>query len=200
MKHPTARHAILTTVLVATGAAFPVLAQSPSGNPIPEGFTVSPMARASIMVRDLEASLQLYRDILGLRVRFEGEFADQAFNRILGTSGLTVRARILQSGDVVYGNVGLFQLGDDRSTVPAPTQSSAARTGDVALVFLTDDIDGIAARLAEAGYTIISPPMVLFEREGMQVQAREMLFRDRDGILVNLIQEGRAAVDPKPGG
>jgi hypothetical protein len=34
-------------------------------------------------------------------------------------------------------------------------------------------------------------PMALFPREDMEVQPLEMLFRDRDGTLVNLIQQGR---------
>jgi hypothetical protein len=34
----------------------------------------------------------------------------------------------------------------------------------------------------------------------MEVQAREMFSRDRDGVLVNLIQEGRAAAGAQSGG
>jgi catechol 2,3-dioxygenase-like lactoylglutathione lyase family enzyme len=166
-------------------------AQGLPGNPIPEGFRVAPLARATLFVRDQEESLKLYRDILGLRVRTDREFADERFNRILGTERLRTRVKILQSGDTVYGNVGLFELvGDERASVPAPSRASAARTGDFALVFLTSDIEAIAAKVAAAGYAIIARPMVLFPDAGLKVQPLEMLFRDRDGVLVNLIQPG----------
>ncbi len=162
----------------------------PPENPVPNGFVLSPMARATVFVRDQQESLKLYRDILGLRVRFDQEFDDARFNEVIGTEGRTILVKILQSGDTIYGNVGLFQLVDDAETAPPPLQAPAARTGDMALVFMTSDIDAIAEKVQAAGYTIISPPMVLFPREDMAVDPREMLFRDRDGILVNLIQPG----------
>jgi hypothetical protein len=36
------------------------------------------------------------------------------------------------------------------------------------------------------------------DAQGMEIQAREMFSRDR--VLVNLIQEGRAAAGAQPGG
>jgi catechol 2,3-dioxygenase-like lactoylglutathione lyase family enzyme len=191
MKRRTRALAAITGLMLA-GAAVPASAQSPPENPIPDGFKLAPMSRASILVRDQEESLKLYRDILGLRVRFDQDFANQAFNQILGTEGLTIKAKVLQSGDAVYGNLGVFQLvGGDRAQSPAPFQGAAVRTGDVAVVFMTNDIEGIADKVTAAGYTVISPPMVLFPSDDMAVQPLEMLFRDRDGILVNLIQAGR---------
>jgi catechol 2,3-dioxygenase-like lactoylglutathione lyase family enzyme len=180
---------IAVAAVAAALIAPPVLAQS--GNPIPEGFKLAPMSRATIFVRDQEESLKLYRDILGLRVRRDREFNDARFNQVQGTTGLAVKVKILQSGDVVYGNVGLFQLvGDDRAKVPAPAQAKQAVTGDAALIFNTTDIWGIYAKVKAAGYTIIAEPMVLFPNPDMAVEPLEMLFRDRDGILVNLIQAG----------
>ena len=169
-----------------------VQAQTPPGNPVPEGFRLSPLARASVFVRDVDESLKLYRDILGLRVRIERDFPDERFNAILGTSGATTKVRILQSGNEVYGNVGLFQLvGGDTPHAPAASASTRVNPGDVALVFNTNDIAAIAAAVKAAGYPIIAMPMVLFPREDLEVQPLEMLFRDRDGTLVNLIQHGR---------
>jgi catechol 2,3-dioxygenase-like lactoylglutathione lyase family enzyme len=166
-------------------------AQSTSANPIPAGFKVAPLSRATIFVRDRTEALRLYRDILGLRVRVEREFGDERFNRIMGTQNLRARVSILQSGDTVYGNIGIFELvGEDRAGVPGPSREPAARTGDVAVVFFTNDMDGIAARVSAGGYTIVAPPMVLFPDPKFAVQPREMLFRDRDGVLVNLIQPG----------
>ncbi len=163
---------------------------APPENPVPDGFVLSPMARATVFVRDQQESLKLYRDILGLRVRYDQAFDDERFNQVIGTEGRTILVKILQSGDTIYGNVGLFQLVEDAETAPPPLQASATRTGDMALVFMTSDIDAIAEKVRAAGFTIISPPMVLFPREDMVVDPREMLFRDRDGILVNLIQPG----------
>jgi catechol 2,3-dioxygenase-like lactoylglutathione lyase family enzyme len=185
-----ARHCRFLTCLFGLLALSPRFDLAAQQNPIPEGFLLSPMARATVFVRDQQASLELYRDILGLRIRFDQQFDDERFNQVLGTEGQAIRMIILQSGDTIHGNVGLLQfVGDDATTGP-PRQDTAARTGDVALVFMTTALDDIVAKVAAAGYTIISPPMVLFHREDMAVQPREMLFRDRDGMLINLIQAG----------
>jgi catechol 2,3-dioxygenase-like lactoylglutathione lyase family enzyme len=154
---------LLSLMCLVSVFSVAALAQSAPGNPVPPGFKLSPLARATVFVRDVDESLELYRDILGL-----------------------------QSGDVVYGNVGLFQLsGGDTPAASAPSAATRVNPGDVALVFNTTNIDGIAAAVKAAGYPIIAMPMVLFPREDMEVQPLEMLFRDRDGTLVNLIQQGR---------
>jgi len=158
---------------------------------IPDGFSVSPMNRATIFVRDLDESLQLYRDLLGLKIRVEMVTEGDAINEILGTKGRTLRAVILQSGDSIVGNIGVYEIiGDDRSGLPPPSDRADTVTGDFAVVFATNDIDGITERVRLAGYPIISPPMVLYPRDNVEVQDREMLFRDRDGVLVNLIEFG----------
>jgi catechol 2,3-dioxygenase-like lactoylglutathione lyase family enzyme len=178
--------------IVVLAVLIGVSARAAPENPIPEGFKVAPMSRATILVRNQEESLKLYRDVLGLRVRVDRNFDDERFNRIMGIKGRTIKVKILQSGDTVYGNVGLFELaGPSGQRVPPAPAVTFSRPGDVAVVFMTNDIDGIAAKVKTAGYPIISPPMVLFPRDDMEVQAREMLFRDRDGVLVNLIQSGR---------
>ena len=41
---------------------------------IPDGFIITPLMRSTHFVRDIDESLKLYRDILGLRVRFEQTF------------------------------------------------------------------------------------------------------------------------------
>jgi catechol 2,3-dioxygenase-like lactoylglutathione lyase family enzyme len=186
----------IVTVLAALVVATSVAAQTVPGNPVPPGFILSPMARATVLVRNVDESLKLYRDILGLRLRTERDFPDERFNAVLGTKGATTKVRILQAGDVVYGNVGLFQLvGGDTPTAASPSTATRTNPGDVALVFNTTDIVGIANRVKAAGYPIVSMPMVLFPRDDMEVQPLEMLFRDKDGILVNLIQAGKR----KPG-
>ncbi len=153
---------------------------------IPEGFSLSPMMRASIIVRDLDASLQLYRDILGLRPRVERALDGEAVNLIMGTEGKSLRVAILQSGDLVFANLGLFEYVGNGE--PPPEAVSEVRTGDVALVFLTNDIYRIFDAVAAAGYTIVSQPTVLFPQEDSPTQSLEMIFFDGDGIAINLIE------------
>jgi catechol 2,3-dioxygenase-like lactoylglutathione lyase family enzyme len=153
--------------------------------PVPDAELLSPMLRATVFVRDLEESLTLYRDILGLKPWLERVLDGDRTNRILGSEGKSVRVVILQSGDATTGNVGLFTYDDDQ---PLPPSRADIRTGDVAFIFITNDIQGIYERVESAGYTIVSPPMVLFPEESAETQSLEMLFFDRDGIAVNLIQ------------
>jgi catechol 2,3-dioxygenase-like lactoylglutathione lyase family enzyme len=161
------------------------LAQEPT---VPSGERLTPMLRASVFVRDIDDSLKLYRDILGLKPRIERVLEGDEVNAVLGTRGKTVRVAILQSGDTLVGNVGLFSFVGDTS--PPPEPRSEVRTGDTAFIFITTDIRGIYQQVRDAGYAIVSPPMVLFPDPEAEEQDQEMLFFDADGVGINLIQRG----------
>jgi catechol 2,3-dioxygenase-like lactoylglutathione lyase family enzyme len=172
------------------GALVMTSLASAAGN-VPEGFHVSPINRATIFVRDQQKSLKLYRDLLGLRVFFNNYWDNDGINAIMDTKGETLRAIVVESGDNVFGKLGIYQLSAASvAKAPPPDQSTTTKVGDFAIVFGTDDIDGMTAKIKAAGYPIISPPVVLKENPAYAVQGREMMFRDPDGVLVNLVQPG----------
>ncbi|MDX2144478.1 MAG: VOC family protein [Rhodospirillaceae bacterium] len=193
-------------VVGALALAGPALAQTaadtevkslipPSTTPRPPavfqpGQALAPMARATIFVRDIDASLKLYRDILGLKPMFDNHWKGKGINDIMGTSGKELRATVLMAGDSVVGNIGIYQLYNEKGTPPPPARGSDTRIGDVAVIFPTNDIWGLTKKIQDAGYEMISPPVVLIERPGMKQQPLEMMFRDPDGVLVNLVQAG----------
>ncbi|MDG2321567.1 MAG: VOC family protein [Rhodospirillaceae bacterium] len=181
--------AIKSTVVVFLSIfAMPALSQGPGIPPVPEGFIVTPVMRTSIIVRNMDESLKLYRDILGLRPWFEGPLEGEALNTLVGTTGKSMRNVILQSGDIVHANVGLFEYVGEETEKPDIIPE--VRTGDVAIVFYTNDIFAIHDAVKAAGYTIISRPVALYRREGSSTQNVEMIFFDADGIALNLIQRG----------
>lgn len=155
-----------------------------------EGMNVAPLARATIFVRDIDESLKLYRDILGLKPMFDNYWKGSGINAIMGTDGLELRATVLMAGASVQGNLGIYQLYNDETTPAPPQQTPDTRTGDFALVFPTNDIYRLTAEIEAAGYPIVSPPVPLIEREEYAQQPVEMMFRGPDGVLVNLVQAG----------
>lgn len=156
---------------------------------IPAGFALSPMNRATIFVRDLDASLALYRDLLGLQPMFDNFWDNEGINAIMNTEGRTLRAVVLRSGESVVGNLGVYQLDSASPAVPhPPVHATTMMVGDVAVVFTTNAIDRLTDEITAAGYPVISPPVVLRHNPAYAVQAREMAFRDPDGVIVNLVQ------------
>lgn len=164
------------------GSRPPVVFQS--------GQVLAPMARTTIFVRDIEVSLKLYRDILGLKPMFDNLWKGIGINNIMGTKGKDLRATVLMAGESTIGNIGLYQLYNETGTPPPPARTADTRIGDVAVIFPTNDIWGLTNKIKAAGYVIISPPVTLLERPNMKEQALEMMFRDADGVLVNLVQSG----------
>jgi catechol 2,3-dioxygenase-like lactoylglutathione lyase family enzyme len=150
---------------------------------------VTPLKRTAIIVRDMERSLAFYRDGLGLNVWVEGQAGEElpALYQLLGMPPCQVRWVILQSGDVDWGMVALFELTD-----PAPeddTHPSIDRVnrGEACLVFHTPDVEGLHERARELGLTILCPPTVL-ELTQHEVVTKEMTLRDPNGVLVNLVE------------
>lgn len=178
--------ATLTLLLGASGLA---LAQTPS---VADGARVSAVSRTTVFVRDIDESLKLYRDILGMTPRVDRTLEGEFWNGVVGTHGEDKKIKVLimqtQKGEQV-GNVGLFQYVDENDGPPV-YKPPRIQTGDVALIFLTEDIFGIYEEAKAAGYTIVSPPSNADPNAGPD-DGYEMIFFDRDGIAINLIQRAK---------
>lgn len=169
------------------------------GVPLADGSRVSPVSRTTIFVSNIEESLKLYRDILGLKPRRESIILEHPFwSEAVGAPGEGKRTKVVVLnntgiGSEMVGNIGLFQFIDENDGPPV-YKPARVQTGDIALVMVTQDIFGIYEEVEAAGYTIIaapqSPPPDAVP--GMTPEALneiyEMLFFDRDGVVINLIQ------------
>ncbi len=153
---------------------------------------VTPLKRTAIIVRDLERSLAFYRDLLGMNVWIEGRAGAETpeLHQLLGMPPCTTRWVILQSEDVDWGMVGLFEITD-----PAPdddTHPSIDRVnrGEACLVFHTPDVERLYRGARDLGLTVLCPPLLL-ELPQHGVASKEMTLRDPNGVLVNFIQNLR---------
>jgi catechol 2,3-dioxygenase-like lactoylglutathione lyase family enzyme len=150
---------------------------------------VTPLKRTAIIVRDMERSLAFYQGVLGMNVWIQGQAGAElpALYQLLGMPPCHTRWVILQSEDVAWGMVGLFELTD-----PAPDDNThpnidRVNRGEACLVFHTPDVRKIHRGAKRLGLTVLCPPMRLaIKAHG--VESLEMTLRDPNGVLVNLIQ------------
>jgi catechol 2,3-dioxygenase-like lactoylglutathione lyase family enzyme len=154
---------------------------------------VTPLKRTAIIVTDMNKSLRFYRDVLGLNVWVQGKMGKEvpAIFKLLGLPPGAIRWIILQSEDVDWGMVGLFEL--QRPSPPRVRQPSLAQAnaGEACLVFHTPDVDAVHRGAKQLKLRILCPPTLL-EIAERQVLSREMTLRDPNGVLVNFIQNVQA--------
>ena len=154
---------------------------------------VTPLKRTAIIVTDMARSLRFYRSVLGLKVWVQGKMGRDvpAIFRLLGVPPGTVRWVILQSDDVDWGMVGLFELSRPAPPRVRHAKLKQANAGEACLVFHTPDVDGIHRRAKAMKLPILCPPTLL-EIADRDVLSKEMTLRDPNGVLVNFIQNIRA--------
>lgn len=148
---------------------------------------LSQMVRAAVLVSDLERSTKFYEDILGLKeVYFEGSLDHPAAAQLLAVSEVTnIRAKILKAPGPSYGMVGLFEL-TNPSPNPVSRNENTSNVGEMCQVYYCDDVGVVYDRLIEGNYTVVCPPVFL--KVGSRKGQREMVFRDPDGAMINLIE------------
>ena len=158
---------------------------------------VTPLRRTAIIVRDMDRSLRFYGQVLGLNIWRQGEGGadNPALYTLLGAPPCTVRYVILQSEDVEWGMVGLFELSD-----PAPADDThpaidRANRGEACLVFHTPDVRRIHRGARAMGLTVLCPPTrLVLKAHGLE--SLEMTLRDPNGVLLNFIQNVRGGIGP----
>lgn len=146
---------------------------------------VSPITRVSLFVRDLDASLAFYRDLLGFQVVADKEVAGPGVGKLMQLDDCDMRVVYLQSEGNDYGMVGLFEV--RQPALPeAPRLEKPAMRGRAVVGFATSDAQKLARRLRAAGCQFLVEPTEY--RNPAVGDFVEMLVTDPDGVALSFVE------------
>jgi catechol 2,3-dioxygenase-like lactoylglutathione lyase family enzyme len=179
-------------VLLATsGAGAQVPAPAAPGVTAPKSRLPTDVRRVTIIVRDMEASLKLYRDVVGMQVNYDTVVETSGVALPAGVPGAKARLVLLNANDPWVGWIGLMQW----TTPPLPDPGPYPRKmgpGGVVIVMNTDDVAGrCTAAKAVPGVTFTSEPRLQQYpgRNGAPtIRVMGCNFFDPDGVLIEMNQ------------
>jgi len=136
-----------------------------------------------ITVKDLDASIRFYHDVLGLQFSNEPSpwFERPELGPAVGVPGAALRQVSLLVGDTT---LELLEYKKPPSETSAPLRSNNFGASHVA--FLVEDIEAKKAELETRGVTFFSPVNVV--DEGVLAGWRWVYFADPDGYPLELVE------------
>ncbi len=136
-------------VLLCLAAVAPACAE-----PVPEDQRIAvDFRRTTLVVRDIDQSLPLYRDGIGMRVIYDqliGGGTDADGNEVPPT----IRLVILRANDTFIGQLGLMQRLDGEP--PPRRENRRALAGEAILVFNAKDLDERWPRIAATPHITVA--------------------------------------------
>ena len=136
--------------------------------------------RTTLIVRDMERSVEWYQQVMGMSVWMDTDFELSGDGLAAGKAGDMTRLVIMQCEDPVIGMIGLLQWVDP--PLPAPEEIPSSVTyGNPTFVVSTDDAQATHDTAATLGTHIHCPP-------------REWSTRGQDGRTKHFI--GISLFDP----
>lgn len=184
---------VILAALLASSCATP----PPVAGPVAE-VAANPLdlRRTTLVVRDMDASLALYRDALGMTIAYDQQLTSPGLGRH-GTDG-TNRSRLvlLEANNDYIGMLGLWQFLDQTDKDTAPPGPADFTPGKIVLLFHSATLDKTFAAAANApGVKIVSPPT---ERRYPSPQGDIIvmvsMLTDNDGHTIEL---NRTVADPR---
>ncbi|MBM3389386.1 MAG: VOC family protein [Betaproteobacteria bacterium] len=176
------------TVPLLLAATLALLATTPYAQRVPENERIPvDIRRTTFVVRDIDKSLPLYRDALGLKVIY-----DQAIGGGVDKEGKpiapTVRLVLLRANDTFIGNLGLMQRLNPAST-PAPPVFAKAGPGQMIMVINVADLEQRWPSVERTPHIKIDTPPMRIEYPGPGGSVIPVLFSavwDADGNYIEL--------------
>ena len=147
--------------------------------------------RVTIIVRDMERSLKLYRDVVGLKVNYDTMVETSGVALPAGVPGAKARLVLLNANDPFVGWIGLMQWTDPKLEGPVDYPKRMTFGGTV-IVMNTDDVDGrcaAAAKLPGVTQTALPRMQEYPGRNGAPpIHVKGCNFFDPDGVLIEMNQ------------
>lgn len=156
------------------------------------------LRRTTLVVRDIEQSLPLYRDALGLTVIYDAEIGG-GVNPDGTAKAATVRLVLLRGNDTFIGALGLMQRLDIEP--PAPPVFERAMPGDSILVFNAADLESRFAQLKQTPGVRIHTEPERIDYPGKDGKVIPVLFSalfDPDGNFIEVNKLLGTAAGTKP--
>lgn len=127
-----------------------------------EAAPVNPLdlRRTTLVVRDIEASLALYRDALGMDVEYDQELTSPGLSVRHGADGQNrSRLVLLSANDDFIGMLGLWQFLDQTDKDRAAPDAADFTPGEIVLLFNSKTLDEtFPAAAAAPGVRVIGEP------------------------------------------
>ena len=179
--------------LLALAGCASAAAQSPTspGVTAPTERVPTDVRRVTIIVRDIETSLKLYRDVVGLKVNYDAVVTTSGIALPAGEPGAKARLVLLNANDPFIGWIGLMQWTDPPLEGPADYPKRMT-FGDHVIVMNTDDVEGKCAAAAKVPRVTMTAPPRMQEYPGRNgappIRVKGCNFFDPDGTLIEMNQ------------
>lgn len=156
---------------------------------------IESVRRTTITTYNIEASIQFYRDALGMHIWYDGVFDDPQVREVYDLPE-HVRTRVCilkiaddepspEAQDRVADMVGLMHF-EGLDTVPNPVAVKRPVPGEIILMFTTTQMRKLQANLKKCGFEVNEP--IKLDTPGRSV-VYELLCRDPNGVRVAFAQQ-----------
>ena len=182
----------IAALLASPVAAKPKRAASASpGVEKPVERLPTDIRRVTMIVRSVDASLKLYRDVLGMKINYDAVVTMSGVALPAGEPGAKARLVLVNANDPFIGWIGLMEWLDPKLPDPGPYPKRMGIGGHV-IVTNTDDVDRRCALAATVpGVAMTSGPKMQ-EYPGRNgapsIRVKGCNFFDPDGTLIELNQ------------
>ncbi len=178
---------LFLALALAVGLAGCATPQAPPTAPAEQAERLPiDLRRTTLIVRDMDRSLALYRDALGMTVAYDQMLTSPRLERAGGDGVNRSRLVLLRANNGFIGMLGLWQFLDGPQAAAPPAPSFAP--GEIVLLFNADDLDQRFPQVAATpGVTVISPPTPrTYPSANGDIHVMVSMVTDPDGHIVEL--------------
>lgn len=157
----------------------------------PEAENPLDLRRTTLVVRDIEKSLALYRDALGMTVEYDQELTSPGLAMRYGADGQNrSRLVLLKANDSFIGMLGIWQFLDQTEQDLAEPDAADFTPGEIVLLFNSNTLDEtFPAAAAAPGVTIIGEPKERrYPSPAGEIVVMVSMLTDNDGHTIELNQ------------
>jgi catechol 2,3-dioxygenase-like lactoylglutathione lyase family enzyme len=183
------RNGLLWLVLLLIGACGTDAAQE--GTDTEETRNPLDLRRTTLIVRDIDASLALYRDALGMTVAYDQELTSPGLSTRHGADGENrSRLVLLKANDDFIGMLGLWQFLDQTEQDLAAPDPANFTPGEIVLLFNTETLAETFPEAAAApGVEVVGEPMERrYPSPAGDIVVMVSTLTDNDGHTIELNQ------------
>ncbi|MBI1392769.1 MAG: VOC family protein [Alphaproteobacteria bacterium] len=188
--------AIAASILIVACGGRPAAVAAESGGQ-EAGVNPLNLRRTTLIVRDIENSLALYRDALGMTVEYDQELTSPGLATRAGADG-TNRSRLvlLKANNDYIGMLGLWQFLDQTEKDKAGPDAADFTPGEIVLLFNADNLDeAFPAAAAVANVKVIGEPHLRkYPSPAGDIEVMVSMLVDPDGHTIEL---NRLVSDPR---